>query len=44
MFLNEFFSNIKTEKDLAEASSSCPQTFEIFIQQQMEAIEKSENL
>ena len=44
MFLNDFFSNIKTEQDLAEVSSSCPQTFEIFIQQQMEAMEKSEDL
>ena len=25
------FSNIKTEQDLAEVSSACPQTFEIFI-------------
>ena len=44
LYLNNFFSNLKSEKELREVSSACPETFELFIQQQMQAREEAGEL
>ena len=42
--IGNFFSNLKSEKELREVSSACPETFELFIQQQMEVAKENGEL
>ena len=44
LYLNTFFQNLKSEQELNEVSLACPEIFELFIQQQMEAAEEAGGL
>jgi len=43
-YLNDFFSNITSEEELENAGSNCPEIFEMFIEQQMQAAEEAGRL